>query len=104
VTAEFVERTINNKSWVLLTSGGDGENALAFPSPVDLCESDDIGDDSDLKEQCYEAARRVASFPLRCFALSATSSPMSIRSVGASAYENDHQRNTVKCTEALAAL
>jgi len=107
VTAEFVEKTINNKSWVLLTSDDNsGKTAQAFPSPVDLCESIHIIASLGLKkEKCYAAARKVVPSPLRCFSLSATSPPWSISSVGASTYdENDHQLNVFKCISAFDAL
>jgi len=107
VTPEFVEKTINNKSWMLLTSNvNGGKNAHAFPSPVDLCESIHIIENLGLKkEKCYEAARKVVSSPLRCFLLSATFPPGSIRSVGASTYnENDDQLNVLECTSAFDVL
>lgn len=110
VTTEFVKRTINNRSWVLVMppsdgSAGDAEDetpALAYPSPVDLCESEEIRREG-LRSQCYEAARQVESSPLRCFQLrSVKSASTSIRGVGVPTYsDNDQQLNALECSFAL---
>jgi len=102
-TADFVKRTVENKSWVLLLpeevkDGRSVGETRAFPSPVDLCESDEIR--QTLRDACYEAAREAEVSPLRCFLLE----PSSIRSVGVSTYHlNDQHLNNLECSFALSA-
>jgi len=117
VTPEFVERTIMNRSWVLIVRSNGGNRfrymANSFPSPVDLCESDGSEDvlfnSTSLKDRCYAAARKVKSFPLRCFLLTTNSASSNdgntgrtVRSIGAYTYDKeDRHENSLKCMEAL---
>jgi len=115
-TPDFVERTINNKSWVLITHkvNASSVKAYSYPSPVDLCESSKLNggfklsllSESDmglLKNRCYEEARRIQSFPLRCFSLITVPGVSGIlSSAGASTFHEDDERmNALECTNAL---
>jgi len=107
-TPDFIEKTVTNKSWVLLppkntsnfsTSDTFATAARAYPSPVDLCETS-FPDSEVLRKSCYDAARKVKYSLLRCFDLDAAG--LSVRSAGASPYDHSDQDNNVfECTKAL---
>ena len=133
-TPEFIEKTITGASWVLLMpattnpgprrrgkyptnifetgAGGVEYESRAFPSPVDLCESDgykdgdkvEIFDALSSKKACYEAAREVRGSPLLCFLLHRPPEPatVTVRSAGSAPYSFGAVRNnTLACMEAL---
>mmetsp|Transcript_8693 Transcript_8693/g.21822 ORF Transcript_8693/g.21822 Transcript_8693/m.21822 type:complete len:600 (+) Transcript_8693:95-1894(+) len=61
VTAEVVERTIRDDSWVRVTlrDGWKLEAAVAYPSPADMCHGAS-------SQPCLEYSHKLESSPLRC--------------------------------------
>jgi len=79
-TPEFVERTISDKSWALVTLKNgihlSREESKVYPSPVDLCEdfhkernvryAHGLWQKSNYTDTCLNATRDAAPEPLRC--------------------------------------
>lgn len=84
-TAEFVENTINDRSWVLLTPAthqGQGYGTVGYPSPLDLCtelarmqsgkyryQKIQSAFSEPLFKKCLLEAKKVVSLPIRCMVL-----------------------------------
>ena len=68
VTAEYVERVVNDQSWVLvqepLVVGGPVQHVSSHPSPLDLCRQ--VAN----TEECLQMAQTLESHLVRCMVLS----------------------------------
>jgi len=98
-TADFVERTINNRDWVLVkSSNGTAKiTSVGYASPVDLCMSftkdtlypttdmshDQLEKDVPLFQRCIKEAKKAVASPARCLHTEGHGAGASIEAVDA---------------------